>query len=70
MIIVEKISWELWLGVKFQSNLALAGSLRNVLRYSSKTIVCIIFTSVVFLKFELRVKLYFNAGGESRTKLR
>ena len=31
---VEKFSDELWLGVKCQSNPELAGSPRNVLRYS------------------------------------
>ncbi len=31
---VEKLSDELWIGVKGQSNLVIAGSLRNILRYS------------------------------------
>ena len=32
-----KNSWdELWIGVKGQSNLVIAGSLRNILRYSLK----------------------------------
>ena len=31
---VEKLSDEMWVGVKFQSNLEIAGSLRNIFRYS------------------------------------
>ena len=34
MLIVEKILHELWLGVKGQSNLVIAGSLRNSFRAS------------------------------------
>ncbi len=31
---VEKSSDDLWIGVKGQSNLVIAGSLRNIFRYS------------------------------------
>ena len=31
---VEKLSDDLWIGVKGQSNLVIAGSLRNIFRYS------------------------------------
>ena len=31
---VEKCSDELWIGVKGQTNLEIAGSLRNIFRYS------------------------------------
>ena len=31
---VEKPSDDLWIGVKGQSNLVIAGSLRNIFRYS------------------------------------
>ena len=31
---VEKFSDELWIGVKGQTNLEIAGSLRNIFRYS------------------------------------
>ena len=31
---VENCSDEVWIGVKGQSNLVIAGSLRNILRYS------------------------------------
>ena len=33
---VEKSSDDLWIGVKGQSNLVIAGSLRNIFRYSVK----------------------------------
>ena len=33
-VAVEKASDELWIGVKGQSNLVIAGSLRNIFRYS------------------------------------
>ena len=46
---VEKLLDELWLGVKCQSNAELAGSPRNVLRYSVGFIL-------------LGVEHYFGAG--------
>jgi hypothetical protein len=39
---VEKFLDELWLGVKCQSNVELAGSPRNVLRYSVYSVVFIL----------------------------
>ena len=53
---VTKGSDELWVGVKYQSNLEIAGSPRNVLRYSRAVIVT------------PGVKRCWRAGGASLTK--
>ena len=53
---VTKGSDELWVGVKFQSNLEIAGSPRNVLRYSRAVVVT------------PGVKRCWRAGGASLTK--
>ena len=49
---VEKASDELWLGVKGQSNWEIAGSPRNIFRYS-------------LAEFVMEVKHSWNVGGAS-----